>query len=379
MGTKEGIEAETGPVRVLAVVTTRFDRNGISSVVRSLSSRIPPLDASFDYVLMNEPSPEDREALTARGERIFVLPRRNLRPLAYVRALSGIARRGGYDVLHAHGNSATLYLEMLAAKRAGVPVRVPHSHNTATGFPLVHRLLLRPFRAALTDPLACGEAAGRWLYGNLPFTILDNGIDTDRFTFRPEDRRSARAGLPVGSGRVYAHVGSFNRAKNHPFLLDAFAALHAADPSARLLLAGGGDARGAMIVRAEKSGLGGAVLFLPPGTDVKDVYAAADAFLLPSLHEGLPLTLLEAQSMGLPCLSSDAVTREADVLGLVRFARLADGAEAFARAAAALPVRPDAKRAGSSRAMREAGRDAADAASALTAFYRRALRRAAGG
>ena len=245
MGTKEGIEAETGPVRVLAVVTTRFDRNGISSVVRSLSSRIPPLDASFDYVLMNEPSPEDREALTARGERIFVLPRRNLRPLAYVRALSGIARRGGYDVLHAHGNSATLYLEMLAAKRAGVPVRVPHSHNTATGFPLVHRLLLRPFRAALTDPLACGEAAGQWLYGNLPFTILDNGIDTDRFTFRPEDRRSVRAGLPVGSGRVYAHVGSFNRAKNHPFLLDAFAALHAADPSARLLLAGGGDARGA--------------------------------------------------------------------------------------------------------------------------------------
>ena len=374
-----GIEAENRPLRVLVVVTTRFDRNGISSVVKTLASRIPFRDVAFDYVLMNEPPQEDRDALTARGERIFVLPRRNRRPVSYAAALARIAKEGGYDALHAHGNSATLYLEMRAAKRAGVPVRIPHSHNTATGFPLVHRLLLRPFRAALTDPLACGEDAGRWLYGDLPFTVLDNGIDTDRFTFRPEDRRSSRAGLSAGSGRVYAHVGSFNRAKNHPFLLDAFSSLHAADPSARLLLAGEGEARGAMIARVADAGLGDAVLFLPPGTDVKRVYAAADAFLLPSLHEGLPLTLLEAQSMGLPCLASDAVTREADVLGLVRFTRLTDGAEAFARAAAALPVRSDPERARSSRAMREAGRDAEDVAASLTRFYRRALRRAAGG
>ena len=365
-------------MRALVVVTTRFERNGISGVVKSYASRIPPEDAAFDYVLMNEPSSQDREALSARGGRIFVLRCRNRRPVSYVKELARIAGKGRYDLLHAHGNSATLYLEMLAAKRAGIPVRIPHSHNTATRFPLVHRILLPRFLALVTDPLACGNAAGRWLYGARPFTVLPNAIDTERFTFRQGDRSAARAGFNVEGCRAYAHVGSFNRAKNHPFLLDAFSALHAADPSARLLLAGGGSGREAIRARASATGLGEAVLFLPSDTDVRAVYAAADAFLLPSLHEGLPLTLLEAQSMGLPCLASDAVTPEADVTGLVRFASLPDGAEAFALTAAALPQRTEEERASSARAVREAGRDVADCASALTDFYRRAVRRAKG-
>ena len=362
---------EHQPLRVLTVVTTAFAKNGITGVVKNYAFHIDPAEVAFDYVLINEPDAADRAAIEARGGRIFVIGRRARKPLAYKKALTGVLLSGHYDCIHAHGNSATLYLEMKAAADAGVPVRIAHSHNTNTSFPLVHALLWKKFDALTTHRLACGDAAGRWLFHDRPFVVLPNAIDTARFTFTPELRKSARARFHLGGERVYLHVGSFNKAKNHAFLIDSFTNVHAKDAAAKLLMVGDGPLRTQIKRRATASLIAKCAMFSKDGVDPAEAYAAADAFLLPSLHEGLPLTLLEAQSMGLACLVSDAVTTEANVTGLVTYKKLSDGMDVFANAAMALEKRTPSERAAAYQLVADAGYDISRRAGELTAFYRR--------
>ena len=361
------------PIRALVVVTTRYGKNGITGVVKNYAGKIPPEQVVFDYVFINEPTPQEAEAIAARGGKHWVYTRRNRNPLGYERWLRGILRAGKYDLIHAHGNSATLFFEMHGAKKAGIPLRIAHSHNTKTGFPLVHRLLHGTFLKNTTHRLACGTAAGKWLFGDRDFTVMPNAIDTGRFTFDPADRERARRALGLGTGRVYVHVGSFIPAKNHRFLLRAFARILELDPEAALLLAGEGYLMEETRQLADALQIAHRVQFLGSGRDVKDVYAAGDVFLLPSLHEGLPLTLLEAQSMGLVCLTSDAVTREANVTGLVHYRPLQEGPEAFGEGACALAPLSEGERLSARAGVVKAGFDIESRAAELTAFYKNCL------
>lgn len=357
------------PIRVLTIVTVPFTKNGITGVVKNYAFHTDPARVKFDYVLINEPSADDRAALETRGSEIFVIGRRARRPVAYLKALTNVMENGGYDAVHAHGNSATLYLEMKAAKDANIPVRIAHSHNTNTSFPLVHRFLWKKFNALATNRLACGEAAGRWLFHDEPFTVLPNAIDTARFAFTKDARALSRKRFHIGDERVYLHVGSFNKAKNHAFLVDSFVNVHTKDKGAKLLLVGDGPLRKGIKRRAATSLVATAILFSKGDVDVFEAYAAADVFLLPSLHEGLPLTLLEAQSMGLACLVSEAVTKEADATGLVAYQKLSDGMDAFAKAALAIQKRPVEERAAAHALVADAGYDIARRAEELVSFY----------
>ena len=332
---------KTEAPRVLEVVTVRFAENGITAFVKNMLSAVDPARVSFGLVCPNEPSASDRAMLDARHIPVYVLPMRNRRPLRYLGRLAHIVSDGGYGAVHAHGNSATLYLEMLAAKRGGAHVRIPHSHNTTCSMKAADRLLRPLFAHSYTHALACGEAAGRWLYGARPFTVAQNAVDTARFAYDGDKaeatRASVRAALSIpANAPVYVHVGTFNRQKNHAFLLDCFAALTKRHPGAVLLLLGGGPLADAMATQADAYGIGDQVRFLGPVPDAAPYLSAADAFLLPSLHEGLPFTLLEAQCAGLPCLVSDAVTRDAGLVDTVRFLPLSDGPAAWAAAADAL-------------------------------------------
>ena len=150
----------------------------------------------------------------------------------------------------------------------------------------------------------------------------------------------------VGDELAVGHVGRFMAQKNHTFLLDAFAEVAARRPDAVLLLVGAGELRSFVECRAAERGLAGRVRFLGQRDDVERLYQAFDAFALPSLYEGLGLVGVEAQRAGLPCLLSDAITREVDVTGTVRFLPI-DEPSAWADALCALragervPVRPE--------------------------------------
>ena len=302
------------------VLTVRFAKNGITNSVLNSVSHLDPARVRCDLVAPNEPDAEAKLAFTRTGGQVFVLDGRNRNPVAYVRKLANIVRLREIEVLHAHGNSATLYTEMFAGIHGGAKVRLAHSHNTTCRMKLADRLLRGAFYQGYTGAVACSEAAGEWLFPNRPFLVLNNAVETERFRYSETLRAATRAALGLTENSlVLLHVGAFNAQKNQAFLIGAFAELRKTAPKAALLLVGDGANRAACEAQAKRLGMVDFVRFLGWREDMLALLAAADAFALPSLHEGLPLTIVEAQCAGLPCLVSDRVTREAALTGLVSF------------------------------------------------------------
>ena len=323
------------PVRVLMVLTVRYGKNGIANCVMNDIEHLDPARVRCDLVCPNELDEQARAMVERTGGSVFVLGGRNRHPFAYIRALSGIVWRRGIEIVHAHGNSATLTTELAAARLGGARVRMPHSHNTTCNMKTADRLLRTLFYQLSTHNVACSAAAGDWLFPQRTYTVLNNAIDTRRYRFSEQMRLDTREGLGLSPEEfVFIQIGAFNQQKNQAFLLEAFEKLLAKRPEARLLLVGDGERRASCEARAEALGIRKQVSFLGLRDDIPALLSAADAFTLPSLHEGLPLTLVEAQCAGISCIVSDRVTQEAALSDLVTFAPIAH-AEEFAEVLAA--------------------------------------------
>ncbi|MEA4870305.1 MAG: glycosyltransferase [Christensenella sp.] len=358
------------PVSVLMILTVRYGKNGITNCVMNYVSRFDPARVRCDLVCPNEPGEQARAMIRQTGGEVFILGGRNRRPLRYWNKLSRIIRERGEEIVHAHGNSATLYLEMMAAKRGGAKHRLPHSHNTTCKMKTADRLLRGVFYRSYTHAVACSAAAGEWLYPGRPYDVLNNAIDADAFRFHAATRREMRERLGLQPEEtVFLHVGAFNEQKNQAFLLEAFGRYLEREPNARLLLVGEGERRPSCGARAETLGIGKRVEFLGQRDDIPALLFASDAFVLPSLHEGLPLTLVEAQCAGLPCLASDRVTPESALTALVTFFPV-ERVEAFAEAMAGL-ARPERTVASEDaiRRVAEAGFDVSRNAGSLMKLY----------
>ena len=316
----------------MMVLTVRYGKNGIANCVMNYISRLDPARVRCDLVCPNEPGNEARALVEKTGGQVFVLGGRNRHPLSYIHKLSALVREREIEIVHAHGNSATLAAELIAAKRGGAGVRMPHSHNTTCTMKTTDKLLRGLFYRTSTDCVACSEAAGEWLYPKREYTVLNNAIDTGRFRFSAQERERMRESFGIEPETfVFLHVGAFNEQKNQAFLLEAFQRLLTQKGNARLLLVGDGERRASCEARAETLKISKQVSFLGLRDDIPALLSATDAFVLPSLHEGLPLTLVEAQCAGLTCVVSDRVTREAALTELVSFASI-ERAEDFAYA-----------------------------------------------
>ncbi len=319
------------PVRLLAVVTVRFGKNGIVNSAMNYIKRLDPARIRCDLVALNEPGEEVRAAIARTGGETFILSGRNRNPVAYMRELCRIVRLRNEEIVHAHGNSATLAFEMLAAKHGGAKTRIPHSHNTSCKMKTADKLLRGLFYKSYTHAMACSSAAGEWLYPHRAFEVLNNAIDTECFRFQSKLRENTRESLGIEPDEtVFLHVGTFNDQKNQSFLLEAFAIALMQNEKARLVFAGDGIRRASCEARAEALGIRKRVDFLGSRDDIPQLLSAADLFVLPSLHEGLPLTLVEAQCAGLPCLASDRITPDSALTPLVSFSSI-DSADAYAK------------------------------------------------
>ena len=358
------------PVSVLMILTVRYGKNGITNCVMNYVSRFDKARIRCDLVCPNEPGEHAREMIHQTGGEVFILGGRNRRPTEYRKNLSRIIRERGEEIVHAHGNSATLYLEMLAAKRGGAKHRLPHSHNTTCKMKTADRLLRGAFYGSYTHAMACSAAAGEWLYPKRDYDVLNNAIDAEAFRYSvgARDETRERLGL-LPEETVFLHIGAFNEQKNQAFLLEAFQCFLRREPNARLLLVGDGEQRACCEARAEARGIRRQVEFLGQRDDIPALLSAADAFVLPSLHEGLPLTLIEAQCAGLSCLASEQVTRESALTDLVSFAPI-DDAEAFAGAMVRLAMPERVEASGEAiRHVAEAGYDVSQNADALMRLY----------
>ena len=223
------------------------------------------------------------------------------------------------------------------------------------------------------EKLACSSAASKFLYGeeckgNTKFLmVLHNAVDCEKYKFRLEKRESIRLELQIEDKVVIGHVGRFERQKNHRFLIDSFEHFYNFRKDAVLLLIGSGSLLNEMKQYVHDKNLDESVLFLGSRMNVWDYYQAMDQFWLPSLYEGLPMSAVEAQASGLPCLIADTVTKETGILEKTMFLKLEEGAEQWARKANEFLMENNRERA--TKAVRNAGFDIEQESQRLQEFY----------
>ena len=302
------------PIRVLQVMPA-MDAGGMETFVMNVYRTIDREKVQFDFLYHYDKPCFFDDEIRALGGRIFKLTVRQDNNLPrYLRELRALfAAHPEWRIIHGHYSGFGMFYNP-AARRAGIHVRCGHSHNTAYERNFVGRLdhfMSSFFNIGLTDRFACSEKAGQMLFGKHPFTVVPNGIDTARFAARDPQRRALLRGeLGVTDQEIlFGHVGRFSDQKNHPGLLKIFAAVRTRLPKARLVLLGGGDPAYVekMQTLAAELGLGDSVIFAGVRSNIQSFYDAMDAFLLPSLFEGLPVVLVEAQTAGLPCFVADTV------------------------------------------------------------------------
>lgn len=357
------------PMRVLQIMPA-MDAGGMETFVMNVYRAIDREKVQFDFLYhYNKPCFYDAEisALGGRITRLTVRQDNNLPK--YLRDLRiFFSAHPEYTVIHGHYSGFGMFYNA-AARRCGVPVRAGHSHNTAYEHNLVgqlDRIMSSQFDRALTHRFACSQKAGEMLYRH-PFTVLPNGILTDDFARQDASaRRALRAEWGTAEGDVlFGHVGRFCAQKNHAGLLRIFAEICRAVPRARLVLIGTGDLLEQVQHQARELQLADRIVFAGVRRDMPAAYRAMDAFLLPSLFEGLPVVLVEAQASGLPCFAADTVDRGVAFTPNLRYLPLNDPA-AWGRAAA----KADLRRNGSAQKQAQAaGFDVRTSARILQEFY----------
>ena len=197
--------------------------------------------------------------------------------------------------------------------------------------------------------------------------MLNNAINAKKFVFCREARQQMRNDLHLSDNTVViGHVGRFVEAKNHLFLIDVFADVHRRNPDSVLLLVGDGELRPSIEAAIQENRLQDSVILAGVQSEVAPYYQAMDVFVFPSLYEGLPVSVVEAQAAGLHCCVSSNVPSDAAITDLVEFIPLEYGAERWAEIAINRAQEP---RENMLHAIQSAGFDVASTAKWLEDFY----------
>jgi glycosyltransferase involved in cell wall biosynthesis len=321
----------------------------------------------------DEIAPQFLPQLQRYNVQVITSQNRKKNQIAYYKELVALLKKEKFDIIHAHGNSATLAVEMLAAKRCAVPVRIAHSHNTTCVHKFLDKLLRPLFYASYTHGVGCGVEAGKWLFGSRDHMILKNGVDLEHFAFEAEKRNEARRELGITDKFVVGHVGRFTEQKNHEFIIRVFQKYAEIDQDAVLLLVGDGPKENEIKQLVHTKHLDKKVLFAGTTPNTDRMYSAMDVFIFPSKFEGVPLTLIEAQANGLHCLISDKISSEVIQTKLVDVLSINTEEEWVDRIKTMRPERNAEDSTNAIRQLTEAGFSLKETAQKLNDFYKTAL------
>lgn len=237
----------------------------------------------------------------------FIELTRNKKPISYLRKLYKLIKVEKIDIVHSHGNSNTIGIELAVARLARVKTRIAHVHSTSCTHKVLSFLLRPLFIFGYTHGLACSHDAGIYLFKKRKFTIINNAFYVKKFGFNEEYRMKHRNDLGLNSMTVVGNIGLFNKGKNQEFLVDVFVEYQKLNKNSILVFIGTGKTENQVRKRTILLGIENSVLFLGNRNDVNELLSAFDYFVFPSLYEGLGIVLLETQANGLPIIASDKV------------------------------------------------------------------------
>lgn len=295
---------------------------GIESFLYNLDNFMDKDKVVFDF-LTTSSNPAYGEQLQKAGSKIYMVPS-HYKFLEYRLAVKKILKEGKYDIVHIHKNSAIDILLLSVIKQFPDIKVIAHSHNTFPSiggkFQKLHYINRKILYKNTDCHLACSENAGRWMYGNGTFEIIRNGIDTNVFKYNTRDREEIRRRYGIGEDAfVVGHVGRFTIQKNHSELVDIFMCLKKAHENSYLMLIGCGELENTIRDKVKQLRLEDSVIFCGVRKDVSKYFCAMDAFVFPSIWEGLGIVAIEAQAAGLETYLSKEVPKEVEVTDAVKW------------------------------------------------------------
>lgn len=321
-------------IRVLQCVNI-MDRAGLENMLMNYYRNIDRTQIQFDFLTHREEKGAYDDEIISMGGKVYHAPRlypQNY-PVYFKWMKQFFKEHPEYRIVHSHIDAMS-YFPLLAAKKARIPFRIAHSHSSKLDKDIklpIKYFALKQIPKIANQYFACGKKAGLFMYGNREFTVINNAIDLNKFSFNSEIRKSKRKELGIPDDKfVVGHVGRYCYIKNQLFLLDIFKEVLEINDNSLLILVGNGPDEKKIIDKAKTLGIVDKVQMLKDRDDVNELYQAFDVFIMPSLFEGLPLVGVEAQANGLPCIISDNVSSEVKISSSVKMVSVQKSAKEWA-------------------------------------------------
>lgn len=303
------------------------EENFVMNVYRNIDKNvtkiffcIPDMDGSKQYF---------EDEIKLNKDTIFKIQSKSRHPIHYFFQIKKIVKENQIKVVHCHSENSMMVLGLVAAKQGGARLLISHSHSSSVNS-RVHRYLhffFRPLLNIVADQkFACSAVAGKWMYGRWNYRIINNGIDLRKYQFNEKVRQRVRSQYGVTNQFVFGHVGRFSIVKNHNFLIRVFRAfIEKVSENAVLFLLGEGETMEEVRKIVDDYGIEDKIFFMGTCKNVHEFLQAMDCFLFPSIYEGLPVSLVEAQAAGLPCIVSDHVSKESKITSYVNYCPIDEG------------------------------------------------------
>lgn len=298
---------------------------GAEKVARDIGLALDPKEFEVHYIVFGDEVGAYEQEVIAHGCKIFHWPSPSESYPKFFRSLLALMRKNRYDAVHAH-TMFNIGWAMMAAKQCGVPIRISHAHSALSNGSSMKKsayeaVMRQMILQNATHLVACGNAAGIRLYGEKAYRdrgiCILNGIDTAAFSYNEEARTRIRKALGLEDAFVIGHVGHLMAVKNQSFLIRLMPEILNRKPNAHLLLLGEGEDRPKLERLIRELHLENRVIMTGNVRNVADYLSAMDVFAFPSLFEGTPLSILEVQANGLPCVLSTNVPKDVYLTDLI--------------------------------------------------------------
>lgn len=325
-------------MKKVLMIAGQMNVGGLENMVMNFIRYGDRTNIHFDFMVNYDGEQFYNDEIRSYGGNIYVMPR--LKPkniIKYPAALIKFfrAHKGEYDVVHGNLTSVGVFYLPISKWFGKVKKRVIHAHYTSTEknhYEKLEKLMLFPLRFLSDYYFACSDMAGEFCFGKKilskkNYRMIHNGVDCDRFDFNPKVREETRKELGIKDEFVLLNVGRLEEQKNHRYLLEIASEMKKRGKAVKVLIAGEGALRPELEEIINRENLGDSVVLLGLRNDIDRLMQAADAFILTSLFEGLPVAGIEAQAAGLPCILADTITRELDITNKTQFVSLKNGIE----------------------------------------------------
>lgn len=320
------------PVKVLHMVGA-MNPGGMENFIMNMYEHIDRGRLQFDFSVHMRKETDYGDKIESMGGCIYELPRLTRKPLRSLLELKKIITKNKYDIVIRHTPNALIAPQLMVAKKCGA-ITICHSHNTTDPMILLHKIGKIMLRKCADVRIACSNQAGKWMFDDQDYIVVNNAIDIQKFEYLKEKADRVIEEFDLQGKNIYGHIANFIESKNHKYLLEVFKEITDLDENAVLICLGDGNLRQEIEQRIKELGLERKVILAGMRHDAFEFMSAFDIMLFPSLFEGLPLTLIEAQAAGLPILMSDTVTEDVIVTeGLVEKMSISQPAKVWAERA----------------------------------------------